>query len=80
MKYNREYDINKTKISFFGFIIGIAPFLIVLGVIGNLEGEFEYIPSLFKETLIIAALLTALLNSVILKKMYMGKTRASLTQ
>lgn len=77
MKYNREYDINKTKIAFIGFIIGIAPFLIILGVIGNLDSDFEYMPSLFKETLIVSALITALINSVILNKMYNERIKTS---
>lgn len=77
MKYNKEYDINKTKILFLGFIIGITPFLIILGLVSIMEGGIEYLPSVFKNIIIIAGLITSIINSVILKNMYIYKLKTS---
>ena len=83
MKYNKEYNndeiicVNKTKVLFIGFIVGIIPFLIVLGLISIKEGGFEYMPSIFRNTLIIAAIITALINAVVLKNMYVDKMETS---
>ena len=78
MKYNKEYDINKTKILFLGFIIGITPFLIILGLVSIIEGGIEYLPSIFKNIIIIAGLITSIINSFTLKNMYMKKINTSL--
>ena len=83
MKYNKEYNINeiikinKTKFQFIGFIVGIVPFLIMLGIISIKQGGTQFIPSIFRDTLIIAGLITAIINSIILKNMFINKIEAS---
>ena len=79
MKDNKDYNtdellkVNETKVLFIGFIAGILPFLIILGVISmRLDG----IPSIMKNTLIIAGILTACINSIALKKVYNNKIKA----
>lgn len=84
MKYNREYssdeliESNKTKFLFIGFIVGISPYIILIFFIALKEGGFEYIPTILKETLIIAGIITASINSMILKRMYVNKMNSSL--
>ena len=83
MKYNKEYGINEiirvnqTKYQFIGFIIGFIPFLIILGILSIKEGGTQMIPSIFRDTLIIASIITAFINSIVLKKMFINKMQTS---
>lgn len=84
MKYNKEYDNsgiikrNQTKYQFIGFIVGITPFILLLGIISLKEGGMEFIPSILKNTLILAGIITAIINSFTLKNMFINKLKSSL--
>lgn len=68
-KHKDNLEIRKTKAFFLGFIVGIIPFMILLSIISLKFGGIEYIPILFKNTISIAALVTSVINSFILKNM-----------
>lgn len=81
MKHNRDYtkeeliNLNKTRLMFVGFLIGIIPFILLLTVMSIHEGGINYLPNTLKSTLIIAGLITACINSITLKKMYIEKLK-----
>lgn len=81
MKYNKDYtkeeliNLNKTRLLFLGFLIGIIPFIILLVIMSIHEGGINYLPSVLKNTLIISGLITACINSITLKKMYIEKLK-----
>lgn len=81
MKYNKDYtkeeliNLNKTRLLFLGFLVGIIPFIVLLAIMSIHEGGINYLPSILKNTLIIAGLVTASINSIALKKMYIEKLK-----
>lgn len=81
MKYNNDYtkeeliNLNKTRLLFLGFLIGIIPFIILLTIMAIHEGGINYLPNVLKSTLIIAGLITACINSLAFKKMYIEKIK-----
>lgn len=74
MKYNKDYTneelikLKKTRLLFLGFIIGIIPFILLITIISIHEGGMKYVPSVLKNTLVIAGLITASINSLTLQK------------
>lgn len=83
MKYNKEYtrnqikELNKTKYMFLGFIVGIMPFVIIMSILSLKEGGIEFIPAILKETLLISGILTASINSFVLKNKILNKIETS---
>ncbi len=81
MKYNKDYTneelikLKKTRLLFLGFIIGIIPFILLITIISIHEGGMKYVPSVLKNTLVIAGLITASINSLTLQKMYIEKLK-----
>lgn len=81
MKYNKDYtkeeliNLNKTRLLFLGFLIGIIPYIILLTIMAIHEGGINYLPSILKNTLVIAGLSTACINSLAFKKMYIEKLK-----
>lgn len=81
MKDNKDYTkeelikLNKTRLLFLGFLIGIIPFILLLTIISIHEGGIKYLPSVLKNTLIIAGLITASINSFNFKRMYIEKLK-----
>lgn len=81
MKDNKDYTkeelikLNKTRLLFLGFLIGIVPFILLLTIISIHEGGIKYLPSVLKNTLIIAGLITASINSFNFKRMYIEKLK-----
>lgn len=84
MKYNKEYSheeiikVNKTKYLFIGFIVGILPFILLISLLSIKEGGIEFVPSILRDTVIIFGMITACINSFILKKMIINKIETSL--
>jgi len=76
MKYNKDntqrtfYNLFNTKIMFIGFITGIIPFIILLSI---LTIQFNNIPNLFMNTIVIAGIVTSISNSFILIKLFNEK-------
>lgn len=66
-------EFKKSKFFLIGFIVGIIPFMLILGIMILKQGGIEHIPSIFRNTLIIAGIITSLLNSFILKNMVSTK-------
>ncbi len=81
MKDNKDYSkkdlikVNKNKMLFIGFIIGIIPFLIIMTILSIEEGGIKYLPEIFRNTIIISGLITSLINAITFKNMYINKVR-----
>ncbi len=75
---NKDYtkkiiENNKTKFLFIGFIIGIIPFIIFISIISIYEGGLSFVPSIFRNTIIIAGIITAFLNAILIQKILINK-------
>lgn len=68
-------DVKKSKFTFLGFIIGIVPFIILIGLIGIKQGGIKYISSQFRETLVLAGIITSIINACLLRHMASEKLR-----
>lgn len=79
MKNNKELqqnvEFNKSKYLLAGFMIGIIPFIMLVLGISILKGGIEYIPTLFKNTIIIFGLFISLSNAFIFKHMALNKLK-----
>lgn len=79
MKNNKELqqnvEFNKSKYLLAGFMIGIIPFIMLILGISILKGGIEYIPSLFKNTVIIFGLIISLSNAFIFKHMALNRLK-----
>lgn len=83
MNYNKECDnneiirINQSRFLFIGFIVGIVPFILLLGIISIKEGGIEFIPSLLRDVIVLAGIVTAVINSFALKNMFVNKLKSN---
>lgn len=79
MNNNKELqhnvELNKSKFLLIGFVIGIIPFIVLILSISIVKGGIEFIPSLFKNTIIIFGLITSLSNAFIFKHMALNKLK-----
>lgn len=72
--YNKEIiENNKNKFLFIGFITGIIPFIIFIGIISIYEGGLSFIPTLFRNTIIIMGLITSVINALALRNLFINK-------
>lgn len=62
-------ELKKSKYFLIGFIVGITPFILILSIMILKQGGIEHIPSIFRNTLIIAGIITSIINSFVLKNM-----------
>ena len=67
---NNLLHINKNKLTFLGFITGLLPYILIMGIISLNAGGTKYIPTLYRTTLVTMGLVTAVINSIVLRNMY----------
>ena len=83
MKYNKEFtqeEIIKelqNKYLFIGFIVGIAPFVLLISLIALKEGGIEFIPTILRNILLLSGTLTAIINSIALRQIITNKIKTS---
>lgn len=76
----QKIELNKGKYFLIGFILGIIPFLFLILGLALIKGGIEYIPNIFKNTIIILGLITSIANAFIFKIMISNKLKYITTQ
>lgn len=74
-EWQHKIELNKGKYLLIGFILGIIPFLALILGLALIKGGIEYIPNIFKNTIIIFGLITSIINAVAFKIIISNKLK-----